>query len=456
MIDLLKRVPHDTESSEMKEFLERVQGNILRGHGRDHAIHIFVRFTKSQEELRAALIPLSKSFVTSAWAQLDQAREFRESGKSAHVFGNLLLSATGYQALGFPPEMFDQQVDRFFRDGMRSEWSRARLGDPDLASWDEAFRERVDMLLILAGDDLQELGRATQSAMSELEKIGVPTAERGEALWNADRSQSLEPFGFVDGVSQPLFFEKDVKSTEPYNPVAPLALVLIQDPNVRDQQACGSFYVFRKLEQNVRGFRESERALAEALNVPVQSVEAGVVGRFRDGTPLELSKLSKPELAGANNFRFGGAEGCPLHAHMRKANPRRAASPGSGQQSQGTQDDDRRIARRGIPYDHRPKPVDANASFPETQVGLLFSCFQANIDRQFAFIQRVWLNDADFEAVGTGEDPLVSHGERGGPQQWRNAAGEAKSHHFGRFVTMRGGEFFFAPSIPFLSKLTPG
>jgi Dyp-type peroxidase family len=443
MIELDKEIAHDASAGEMLEFLSGIQGNILRGHGRNIVVHIFVRFTKSEQEIRETLIPLARRVVPSARRQLEQALAFRESARkdSDGLFGSVLLSATGYEALGFRKRgPFEQSDHRYFSDGMRSDFSRAKLGDPELADWEPTFQERVDLLLTLAGDDEQTLGAEVKAVMGELEKIGVPSAERGTAIWQGD--QPLEPFGFVDGISQPLFFSKDVDGTSrtPWDPIAPLNLVLIQDPGVRNEPAYGSFCVFRKLEQNVARFLERERTLAKTLNVDPDAVGASVVGRFRNGTPLHLAGQSSPA-GDVNNFTFGGSQRCPLHSHMRKANPRRTKA-----------DRDRRIARRGIPYDHRPDG-EGNDSHPEKGVGLLFSCFQASVDDQFAFIQRRWLNDPDFSAVQCGQDPLVGGG--GGTQNWQNSQGKTEPHHFGRYVTMRGGEFFFAPSIAFLSKFAP-
>src|SRR5262249_20727275 len=89
----------------------------------------------------------------------------------------------------------------------------------------------------------------------------------------------------------------------------------------------GSFFVFRKLEQNVRGFRSALADLTRVLG-PGSDVEragAMAVGRFRDGTPIVPTTAPTPG-AELNNFTYAADDSsgkvCPFHAHIRKTNPR--------------------------------------------------------------------------------------------------------------------------------------
>ena len=77
----------------------------------------------------------------------------------------------------------------------------------------------------------------------------------------------VEHFGFADNISQPLFFEKDIKKQtqgsgrRAWDPSAGPNLVLVQDPYGGDN-ACGSYLVFLKLEQNAQDFAIKVRDLA--------------------------------------------------------------------------------------------------------------------------------------------------------------------------------------------------
>jgi hypothetical protein len=91
-------------------------------------------------------------------------------------------------------------------------------------------------------------------------------------------------------------------------------------------------------------------------------------------------------------------------------------------------------------------------------------CFQSSITDQFAFMQESWVNNEGFVQPGppvTGPDPVIAQAAAGTatPQTWHPEYGNPSptaptvAFSFGQFVTLKGGEFFFAPSIPFLKGL---
>jgi len=108
-----------------------------------------------------------------------------------------------------------------------------------------------------------------------------------------------------------------------------------------------------------------------------------------------------------------------------------------------------RILRRGREYGTYLAPQAAVlASGPQEERGLHFICLAANIARQFEFVQSQWLNSGNTFGLGEDQDVLL------GPQDCR---GTAKMTIPGktpfllgpleRFVTVRGGEYFFVPGI---------
>src|SRR5262249_19645811 len=141
----------------------------------------------------------------------------------------------------------------------------------------------------------------------------------------------IEHFGYADGISQPIFFETVLnQTTYKWDPRAGPNLILVQDPH-GDRTASGTYFVFRKLEQNVRAFKAREKALAKALKLRKEHRErAGgmVVGRFENGTPIALhedAEDSKEGFTPENDFNYeDDPEGssCPLSAHIRITNPR--------------------------------------------------------------------------------------------------------------------------------------
>ena len=122
------------------------------------------------------------------------------------------------------------------------------------------------------------------------------------------------------------------------------------------------------------------------------------------------------------------------------------------------------MARRGIPFGHRNVDTELDPiseQTPENGVGLLFMSYQASIQGQFEFIQGTWVNSAAFPSTGTGIDPIIGQSAAGAPPSQRSyelpqtygTPLPAVQSNFDQFVTMKGGEYFFAPSITFLKSL---
>jgi deferrochelatase/peroxidase EfeB len=490
--------------------LERLQGNILKGHGRDYAVNLFLHFKAGARPsaVRAEVKRLARTYVTSAACQLEESLEYRRSGLPGGLFGNLFLSRSGYVKLGNGERTltrwFADRADKAypahtsFLTGMKG--ASDELGDnvtePHEPLETAYLDGTIDALLLLADDSKEYLDRTARREVITLQENGIADVvaiERGAALRNP-QGHGIEHFGYVDGRSQPLFFASDFEglvkgkidadttaerlpgggrgSLKDWNSFAPLSLVLRKDPGVADPDAYGSYYVFRKLEQNVQGFAIAEVELAKALGLPEdarQRAGAMVVGRFRDGSPLVLSGSESKDRNPSNDYRYDADPfglKCPFHAHIRKVSPRLAGT------------EQRRIARRGITYGSRDV-VDWSRGlegFPTGGVGLLFACFQSSIVNQFAFIHARWANNPIFQVMGlstrmSGRDAMLCPRPENG-QHWRPEYGgcpgdpaptnlmdlDVQTSHpnrfsFGGFVKFRGGEFFFAPSLPFLYRL---
>jgi Dyp-type peroxidase family len=133
---------------------------------------------------------------------------------------------------------------------------------------------------------------------------------------------------------------------------------------------------------------------------------------------------------------------CPLAAHIRKMNPR---DPALGFAINA------RIIRNGIPYGSE------FSDDPKGRRGLLFACYQSSIDNGFRFLQKAWANKDDFPAKGAGFDAFIAQRPNNGKL---TCAFEDKDNkiitpglgEFSRLVTMKGGEYFFVPSISALTS----
>lgn len=471
------------------ELLSNIQGNILKGHGRDHATLIFIQFDKEKKDEACKWITQSVvNVVTSAQKQfrqreLYQRKHYRVSNR---LFASFYLSSLGYDVLDIkkPAENVSSvsQSDEAFIRGMKDANTRQILKDPEKAEWQKEYQQDIHAMLLLAHDYPDRLHDKAQDFVNAISSFGkVVHTEDGHVLRNSE-GKGIEHFGYVDGISQPLFLQDDVNAynqaqTMPlvWDPEAHIDLVLVQDMP-ENTNARGSYFVFRKLEQNVKEFKAGVEQLAKQLagnNPPtpadIKKAGAMVLGRFEDGTPITKSSTDGiVNAATENNFDYDndlyGAK-CPFHGHTRKVNPRGAKtnSTSNGDNPDVTEilhdEKKHRIVRRGIPYGVKAATSaddSQSENLPTNGVGLLFMCYQASIANQFEHIQGIWAGSGRFPKSGTGLDPIIGMKENSFAGWYAKVYGDGnsmKNCNFGKFVTMKGGEYFFAPSIAFLKSL---
>jgi len=468
VVDLSKTLSLATTTAAERALLAQLQGNVLKGHGRSHAAHLLLRFAQApagRAFLRGLLPQLGRADVQLADAR--RVRAAREAGTPLQTppFVACLLSASGYHALQVPRERWPS--DPAFVEGLKDR--QPMLRDPDRAGWEPAWRDEVHALVQLAGDAPQvdaQLAAWTAALPDGVELLGVEHAR----TWRNARGEGIEHFGFASGLSQPLMIEEDLArdalrrgDSQRWSPRFPLGQVLVRDPAVDDPAAHGSYVVCRKLEQNVHAFRQAEAALARGLRKLGAAADAALagamlVGRFADGTPLALQGHDGLAPAQAGDFDYADdPQGlrCPFHAHIRKTNPRGDTVREFGIAAAAERA--RLMARRSMPYGERRQ--DAQMRFsdaPSHGVGLLFMACQASIVEQFEFSQANRANDEGFVLGHTGIDPLagqggaVKHRHRAG---WDDAQAPALAQRMSGFVTLKGGEYFFAPSLAFFASL---
>ena len=312
-------------------------------------------------------------------------------------------------------------------------------------------------MVLIASDDRRQLDAVVASIVSSMQGVfDVLAIERGDALRAtfARGERTIEHFGFVDGISQPIMIKQDLddelakRGSANWNPAAPLSLALVAEPDRPTNY--GSFMVYRKLEQNVKAFWSAIDELTAVSSLDTETAGAMAVGRFRDGTPLLPTKTVDSGSDG-NDFHYdqdpdGGQ--CPFHAHIRKTNPRGDIARIIG--APAPFERARRIARRGITYGARPD-LEPGAQLPRPSggVGLLFMCFQSTLD-QFA-IQQEGSDSNDFVRPATGPDAAIGQNPLPVAQTWPSNG----TAHFSvaNFVKLLGGEYFFAPSMEYMEGL---
>lgn len=256
-------------------------------------------------------------------------------------------------------------------------------------------------------------------------------------------------------------------------------------PDCADVGLNGTYLVIRQLKQDVPGFWKEMNARANGVAAERERLASLIVGRTRTGVPVVVDD-SDPEAprdaAESNDFTFeSDPEGyrCPIGAHIRRANPRNADLPtgGLGVVSQlikilglgptarardlAASTRFHRLLRRGRGYGARvtaaealTAPAAGSTKQPAAETGLHFICLNGNLQRQFEFVQGAWLMSTKFSGLHEESDPLLggrlpdSSGRRCDYFSMPREDGPPRRlEGLPRFITVKGGAYFFLPGI---------
>ncbi len=257
----------------------------------------------------------------------------------------------------------------------------------------------------------------------------------------------------------------------------------------------GTFMVYRKLHQNVGTFNAFIAEEGRKFPGGPEAFAAKLSGRWRNGAPLPLfpdkesadqfaaalgaaaDKAHQPSATAQDRRKFEelrlqltaydynddpeGAK-CPFGAHTRRMNPRRALEFGATKpfDTPGALSNRRRILRRGLPYGEV-----LDESRDDGDHGVVMMIINADLSRQFEFVQQQWTNYGNDFRLGNDQDPLLgNHGlnqdGRGTGRMVIEGDGKKTMPYFcGRMPTLvetRGGDYFFIPSMTCLRMIAMG
>lgn len=400
-----------------------------------------------------------------------------------------------------------------FRNGMTGDKARSRrLGDvgrndPETWAWGGPGN-KPDILIMLFAQTAPALAALEATVKGEHWADAFHEPVR---LSTREAVDDHEPFGFKDGVSQPkpdwerrlrrrfrdMFEYKNVSALGEFllgypNEYArytdrPLVsrsddpddiLLPAEDlPDRKDFARNGTYLVMRDLAQDVDGFRAYTDDPARQIDGKDYSLAEAMIGRRKSGDPI-LPLDSKP-IGGAdddddkyNRFTFrNDPDGvtCPFGAHIRRANPRTADLPDGttwlsligrllGLGGTGAHYDllesvrFHRILRRGREYGPLTRE-QAGEDRTVGEKGLRFICVNANILRQFEFVQNSWIANPKFNGLDE-SDPLLGNrqplvnGTATDTFTWPQDSGINRRYDsLPAFVTVRGGAYFFMPGL---------
>jgi Dyp-type peroxidase family len=458
MIDITRSIV-DPSDADFQPLLNDLQANILKGHGRKFAYHIFLQFQSDKiASARKWIAGFATSRITSAM-KLEIGRQAKKNtGADGGAVFNLSLSASGYRALGFANTKLPQEQvtagNQIVSDGpvfmTGAKGSATKLGDGDVqTAWEKAFRNNVDILIIVADSSADKAWQLSNNIVREVSEFStVLLNQKGSVLHRKvaitesfSNAINIEHFGFADGISQPLYFKDEIEaqhSTTKWSDQEPLNLVLVPDPNGATGDSFGSFLVFRKLEQDVAAFMRTEKALPEVKDVDgilnKDTPGAMIVGRYRNGNVVVNSNgltghISRQSQL-TNDFDYSEdppvindvatySSKCPFFSHIRITNPRMDINANPKVPNPQGFVHGIRLTRRAIPYQDisrfgkgledlvEPTEEQLNKNRPSKGVGLLFMCYQAHIGKQFEFIQNNWANHGHIAGHNVGPDGII-------------------------------------------------
>jgi Dyp-type peroxidase family len=409
----------------------------------------------------------------------------RADERNVNVVTQVALTASGLGGLGLNPkylELFSQE----FTAGMATPARRHFLGDiaehdPTNWSWGGPKNVRIDVLVLCFAATPAQLGERTAFIDAAADRSGLRMAARLETQQWSD----TEPFGFRDGISQPFVAElsSSVTARSPADAAVELGEFLLGYPNAygnltdrpvlpqmadparvlpstgastnragntADLGRNGTYLVFRSLRQHVGEFWAYLDRAASAAGQEAGTIGAKFVGRWPGGAPLALSpEVDRAELSVANDFGYAEEDPhglrCPLGAHVRRANPRDFID---GQKQRVSVTNRHRLLRRGRKYG--PVSGEVNGA-----VGLHFIALNANLSRQFEFVQHSWINNPKFNGLYDDIDP-ISGARADGATSFTAQAEPIRVRYrdLPAFVTTEGGAYFFLPGLRALTFLS--
>lgn len=271
----------------------------------------------------------------------------------------------------------------------------------------------------------------------------------------------------------------------------------------------GTYMVYRKLHENVGTFESYLEEHGKKFAGGKELLAAKFVGRWRDnGAPLvkakdaeEKAKFDAEYNSAVKNWEVAKEENnlaeekkyemeidkllsdftydddmsgakCPFSSHIRRINPRASLEMISDPKKTGTLkisknafdtpgalSNRRRLLRRGLPYGQVKDRTSDKGNH-----GIIIMMVNADINRQFEFVQQQWINYGnDFRA---GSDKEIILGNHSANEKFPSKAVLQVDPNsddapyilskIPRFVETRGGDYFFIPSMSALRMIARG
>ncbi|WP_245494876.1 Dyp-type peroxidase [Rhizobium ruizarguesonis] len=456
-------------SADLKAQLHDIQDNVVAPILMRYGRHIFLKFNDGAK---------SRAWLSNMFDRVNARSQ--EHGMRFTI--NVGFTYEGLKTLGLSQRSLDSFPEAF-RVGMRGRACIVGdIGPHAPEHWDGGLGGAdIHAMAWLRTDSGQGREEATDILREEFEATGgveIRFVQDTMALAHESGIGSEgEHFGFADPISQPPIEGADTPSYPgdgvlendgTWRPLKPGEFLLgyedevgpggTMTPEPFELRLNGTYMVFRKLYQDVAAFRRYLATAARSLfgsddQEHRDLVAAKLMGRWPSGCPLDLSpEKDDPAIAAdperRNDFTYAGDDQglrCPLGSHLRRSNPR--ATP----LKRATAVRRHRLLRRGVEYG----PPLKNGALEDDGVdrGLINLFIQADIERQFEFVQAEWMSGGEFLGLDPAEqDPFNGVGGQGSQM---SVPGAKRPFLFDlpNFVTVKGDEYLFVPGLKALTGI---
>jgi Dyp-type peroxidase family len=432
--------------------LHEIQATVLRQRPAPYfGTHVLLRVddARAGRELLRRLTPHVDS-ATSWW-----------SADNPWLFVG--VSYAGLDVLGVPRDSL-QSFPEAFRAGMAA---RARqLGDEganDPKNWDPPFGNgEIHLGLSAFADSEEQRRRVLAIAREQYDSVSGVKVLRTQDF--GAQPGDLNPLGYKDGIDQPPIEGSGVEPLPGQGrPIKAGEFILgypgeagvplpMPQPDILGRN--GTYVGLRKYQSRVGAFNRFLRANG-TTEKERELLAAKLVGRWRSGAPLTLAPdVDNPALGADpqrnNDFNYANDQHgrqVPFGSHIRRMNPR------DTDLARLTDVNIHRLIRRGTTYGPPYDPNALSEADDEVPRGAYFLFMSAKAMTTIEFLQQEWINDGNFIGTGSERDPIIGLQPEGATFTIPKEPIRRRIHGIETFNVLRGGEYFFMPSLSALRWL---
>lgn len=442
-----------------------IQGNILKGYRAVRATHYLLEVTHPGDARRWLA---ARTVTTASLPGVTSAETWTEDTKPTLML-NIGLTAAGMAALELHPDWLAPFPSVFKEGAFARAAGNFDVDANDPAHWWLGGQEQAPHLHVMVSlyqrdaADGKAFADADAALRESLASGGLALVEE-QTLAPAREGQGL---GFADGIAEPRVAGLAAATRDDLQPASTAGEFVLGAgyENIYGGSSLGAlpaalagngtFCAVRVLALDAPGFRNAIASEATRLKADFDWLAAKLMGRWFDGAPVSLHPHQAPTDASQNrrnDFDYAPSyefpktpmdhDGlrCPMGAHIRRVNARTSRIAGARYT--------RRLMRRGMHYTRTTQDG-------EEESGLfgLFLC--ADLERQFEFIQRQWINGDGFAPGLRGtRDPFAGTPENG-THKFRIPMpdGTALDLELPQFAYTRGSLYLFMPGLAALRSL---